>query len=256
MADISQDSLCAPAYSAQVAAQIEAIREQEREHLARELHDVLGGLLMGAKLDVTSLRSRLTGVSPEVDGRLGHLVEILNSAMALKRQIIAGLHPPALSHVGLTASIEQSARAFSGASGIEVRTQLEEAALDAPAQLAVYRLVEEALTNVGKYARATHVAITLRCAGATIEVSVRDDGVGFAAAAAAGPGMGLAGMRFRVEACGGTLSVFSAPGGGTRLLATLPRSRAAMASTSSSDKALPGGLYAPDQIRGLAGRLH
>lgn len=256
MADISQDSLCAPAHSAQVAAQIEAIREQERGHLARELHDVLGGLLMGAKLDVATLRSRLAGASPEVDGRLGHLAEILNSAMALKRQIIAGLQPPALSHAGLTASIEQSARAFSSASGIEVRTQLEEAGLDAAAQLAVYRLVEEALTNVGKHARAAHVTITLRCAGATIEVSVRDDGVGFPATAAAAPGMGLAGMRFRVEACGGTLSVFSVPGGGTRLLATLPRPRTAMASTSPSDKALPGGLYALDQIRSPAGCLH
>jgi signal transduction histidine kinase len=90
----------------------------------------------------------------------------------------------------------------------------------------VYRLVQEALTNIGKYAKARHVAIELGSQDGQVTVSVRDDGVGFDPAHPTTPAYGLVGMRFRVEAEGGTLNIASAPGQGTQLTVSLPAGRA------------------------------
>jgi hypothetical protein len=93
------------------------VREEERGHLARELHDELGALLTAAKLDVARLKSRLGDQPPEVGQRLQHLTETLNSGIALKRRIIEDLRPSSLSNLGLTASLEILAREFSERSG-------------------------------------------------------------------------------------------------------------------------------------------
>ncbi len=201
----------------------ERVRGEEREHLARELHDSLGSLLMIAKLDIASIRSELTGISPSASRHLHHLMEILNQAMALKSRIMDGLEPPLLSSQGLVTTITKLAQDFSSASGIGVTTRLEDVVLPAAAQLAVYRLIEEALTNMGKYASASRSSITLFGADGCIQVAVEDNGVGFKADAQETLGHGLIGMRHRIEACGGVLVVESAPGQGTRLLARLPR---------------------------------
>ena len=234
-------SNCAPPDCAPAAAQVRAIREQERQHLARELHDVLGGLLLGAKLDVACLQSRLDGTSAEVDARLRHLSEVLNNAMALKRQVVQGLQPAVLAEAGLVVAVERLARSFAAASGIKVSVQLAEVALDAPAQLAVYRLVEEALTNIGKHARASEVAITLKDTKRGIEATVRDNGIGMGQVHSA-PGVGLTGMRHRIEACGGILSVSSVARTGTTLRALLQRS-------SAVERAAAGDLHAPDEMK-------
>ncbi|MES2399914.1 MAG: sensor histidine kinase [Pseudomonadota bacterium] len=201
----------------------EQVRIEERKHLARELHDSLGSLLMIAKLDVASIRSELTPVSPSASRRLHHLVEVLNQAMALKSRIMDGLEPPLLSSQGLVKTVAKLAQDFSSASGIVVTTRLEDVVLPASVQLAVYRLIEEALTNMGKYASASRSSITLTCTDDGVQVAVEDDGVGFRADTDNTMGHGLVGMRHRIEACGGALVVESAPGCGTRLLARLPR---------------------------------
>jgi signal transduction histidine kinase len=205
----------------------EQVRLREREHLARELHDALGSLLMSAKLDIACIQPEITRVSPAASEHLRHLTDILNQAMALKRQIIDGLDPPLLLKHGLVKSVANLARDFSSASGIAVTTTLSDVALPAPARLAVYRLVEEALTNIGKYANAAHCSITLRKAEDGVRVEVADDGVGFTADTDDNFGHGLTGMRQRIEACGGELLVDSAPGRGTRLRARLPLGNAA-----------------------------
>ncbi|MES2634133.1 MAG: CHASE3 domain-containing protein [Pseudomonadota bacterium] len=210
---------------AELATHLQNVREEERAHLARELHDELGALLTAAKLDVARLKSRLGALAstPEVEQRLVHLTESLNSGIALKRRIIEDLRPSSLSNLGLTASLEILAREFSERSGIEIATDLESVQLDESRQLTVYRLVQESLTNVGKYAEARQVEISVRDYENHVEVDIRDNGKGFDVASIRTATHGLAGMRHRVEAAGGKLTVSSTPGKGTRIAAVMPK---------------------------------
>jgi signal transduction histidine kinase len=207
---------------ARLATHLQQVREEERGHLARELHDELGALLTAAKLDVARLKSRLgPQATPEVTQRLQHLTETLNSGIALKRRIIEDLRPSSLANLGLTASLEILARECSERTGIEVATRLEPVHLDEAHQLTVYRVVQESLTNMARYAEARHAEVAVHARGIQVEVVVKDDGKGFAPAGRPST-HGLAGMRHRVEAAGGRLAVESAPGQGTRVVAVLP----------------------------------
>ncbi len=219
---LEQEVATRTAQLVELARNIESAREDERHHLARELHDELGALLTAAKLDTARLKSRVASVVPEALERINHLNETLNSGIALKRRIIEDLRPSALSNLGLVAALDILTREFGERSGIEVVKQLEPVALSAAAELSVYRLVQEALTNVTKYARAKRVEVRLAGVGAEVQVNVRDDGVGFDPALLRTSSHGLFGMRYRVEAEGGRLQIDSAPGQGTCLHAVLP----------------------------------
>lgn len=206
----------------ELARHLQTAREDERNRLARELHDELGALLTAAKLDAARLRSRIAALAPEAVERLNHLSETLNSGIALKRRIIEDLRPSALSNLGLVAALDILTREFSERSGIPVEKQLETVPLSAAAELTVYRLVQEALTNITKYAKARHVQVELGARDGKVEVCVQDDGVGFDPSSTGASSHGLFGMRYRVEAEGGELVIRSAPGTGTRIGATLP----------------------------------
>lgn len=206
---------------AELATHLQEVRETERGFLARELHDELGALLTAAKLDVARLKSRLAD-SPEATQRLQHLTELLNSGIALKRRIIEDLRPSSLSNLGLVASLEILGREFADRSGIQVEMVLEPVVIDEAKQLTVYRMIQEGLTNIGKYAEATEATIVLKNYDNHLIVEVTDNGRGFDAQHARPSTHGLAGMRHRVEAAGGKLTVNSAPGEGTRLQAMLP----------------------------------
>lgn len=197
-------------------------REDERQRLARDLHDELGALLTSAKLDAARLRSRLAAELPDALDRLSDLVGKLNSGIALGRRIIEDLRPSTLSHLGLVSTLEIQAREFAERSGVVVHCALDTVSLTPAAELAVYRVVQEAITNITKYATANEVWIGLSQQDGTVQLSVRDDGVGFDAEAQSKSAYGLLGMRFRVQAEGGTLSVVSAPGAGTAIGVRLP----------------------------------
>ena len=208
---------------AELATHLQNVREDERGHLARELHDELGALLTAAKLDVARLKSRLAGNLPEASERLEHLTRTLNTGIALKRRIVEDLRPSSLSHLGLVASLEILAREFEERSGLSIATDLENVELGGAAQLTVYRLVQESLTNIAKYASATQVVISLHNFDSYIMIDVKDNGKGFKLENI-GPGShGLAGMRHRVETAGGKLTVASTEGNGTQVTAVLPR---------------------------------
>lgn len=199
-------------------------REDERSRLARELHDELGALLTAAKLDAARIRPKLADAPPEVHERLKHLTQTLNSGIALKRRIIEDLRPSSLSNLGLTAALEILTREYAERAGIDVETSLEPVQLPDAAQLTVYRMVQEALTNIAKYAQAGTVEISLALDGPMALLTVQDDGIGFDAAQASGRSAhGLTGMRYRVESEGGMFEIDAAPGRGTRLSAWLPR---------------------------------
>ena len=208
----------------ELAQHLQTVREDERYRLARELHDELGALLTAAKLDVARLKSRLgTSASADAFERLAHLNETLNGGIALKRRIIEDLRPSSLSNLGLVAALEILVREFAARSEIPITDRLESVSLGPAAQLTVYRLVQEALTNIAKYAKATRIEVTLEAASpSAARVSVRDDGVGFDLAAPQLATHGLLGMRYRVEAEGGVMRLESSPGQGTLIEATLP----------------------------------
>ena len=208
----------------ELARHLQTVREDERSHLARELHDELGALLTASKLDVARLKSRLGPLTPEVADRLQHWNDGLNSGIALKRRIIEDLRPSSLSNLGLVAALEILLREWSERSEVAVDSELEPVDLRAAAELTVYRLVQEALTNISKYARASKVQVRLMAAAGQVRVSVRDNGVGFDVNESRTSAHGLLGMRYRLETEGGELLLTSSPGAGTLIEATLPES--------------------------------
>jgi signal transduction histidine kinase len=202
---------------------LQTAQEAERGHLARELHDELGALFTSAKLDVARLKARLGGATtPEIDERLKHLAAALNSGIELKRRIIEDLRPSSLGHFGLKASLDILAREFAQRAGLVVDASIDAVRLGESADLTIYRLVQESLTNVAKYAKASRVEIRVRESEGGVEALVADDGVGFEPTAVRRAAHGLTGMRFRVEAEGGRMSVESGLGVGTRIVAWLP----------------------------------
>jgi signal transduction histidine kinase len=206
-----------------LALHLQTVREDERSLLARELHDELGALLTAAKLDAARLKSRLGPLmTPEVRERMAHLNEALNNGIALKRRIIEDLRPSSLSNLGLAAAVEILVREFNARMEIDVQCQVQPVCLGANAELTVYRLVQEALTNIAKYAKATHVGVKVGRVDGKVEVVVRDDGIGFEPSLPRLTAHGLLGMKFRVESEQGEMTIESGPGRGTRICAVLP----------------------------------
>jgi signal transduction histidine kinase len=205
-----------------LAKHLQRVREDERGHLARELHDELGGLLTAAKLDVARVRKRVEGSSPEVAERIQHLSQTLDAGIALKRRIIEDLRPSSLANLGLQRTLEIQCSEFARRSEIRVQAEIGDLELDPECALAVYRVVQEALTNVAKYAQASEVRVRLHGDDEQARLRVQDNGRGFDPKHVRAGSHGLAGMRFRMRSCGGDLVLRTAPGQGTTIEATLP----------------------------------
>jgi signal transduction histidine kinase len=204
---------------------IETAREEERARLARDLHDEMGALLTSAKLDAARIKARLVGIAPEAVARLAHMVETLNQGIELKRNIIENLRPSTLIDLGLAVTLDILAREFAKHSGVTVHCTLATVRLADAAELVVYRVAQEAITNITKYAKASNLWLDLASSGGVAELVLRDDGVGFDTQAPSTSAYGLLGMRFRVEAEHGTLVVTSMPAKGTRIQVRLPELR-------------------------------
>ncbi|MEP7056190.1 MAG: CHASE3 domain-containing protein [Caldimonas sp.] len=234
----------------ELALHLQTVREDERSHLARELHDELGALLTAAKLDAARLKTRLGPMTPEVGERMRHLNEALNSGIALKRRIIEDLRPSSLSNLGLIAALEILIREYSARMELEVESELQLVNLPPSAELTIYRLVQEALTNIAKYAKATRVEVKLLARAGKVEIAVRDDGVGFDTSQRRLATHGLLGMQFRVESESGTMTIVSAPGRGTAIVAVLPEAAfetapgAAATPAATTEPARPVGIDA------------
>jgi signal transduction histidine kinase len=200
-------------------------REDERGRVARELHDEMGGLLTAMKLELARLR-RVPEVPPLALERVAGVEQRLNEGIAVKRRIVENLRPSSLDQLGLIPALEVLCQDVAAGLGVPVHTDFSPVALDKNAELTVYRLVQESLTNVSKYARARQVRVRLAAVGDRVQVSVHDDGQGFDTEAVPAGHHGLLGMRVRVESHAGRLDVRSAPGQGTRVDAELPAARA------------------------------
>lgn len=213
-----------------LAQQYVDLQEGERKALARELHDELGQYLNVIKVDAVGLRDDQRASAGAAHQRASAIVENCNHIHGTLATLIRELRPAGLDELGLAAAVEHCVQTW--------RTRLPEVSLrlsisgdftTLPESIAVtlYRLVQEALTNVAKHAAARHVTISLErpedggAAGDGVEVSVADDGVGTAAGLPT-RGLGLIGMRERVMALQGKLAFTSAPGRGFELCARIP----------------------------------
>ena len=220
----------------ELASHLQVVQEQERDRLARELHDELGALLTAAKFDVARIKSKLPPDNIELTKRLAHLNESLNAGISLKRRIVEDLRPSSLSNLGLEAALEILTSEFAERTGLLVKTDIEAINVGADAELTIYRTVQESLTNIGKYADAKEVVLSLHGYDHHIEVSVEDDGRGFDVDSRQDASHGLPGMRHRIEALHGTLKVSSVSGQGTRVHAVFPRPKAVATDVSRADE--------------------
>ena len=206
-----------------LAGYLLTVREDEKSRLARELHDELGGLLTAAKLNLARMRAKL----PADDYMLERIHQInlhLNSGIALKRRIVEDLQPSALVALGLAVALPDMCSEAGRNMGIEVKANVHVASLPPNTELGIYRIVQEALTNIGKYAQASVVSVELEQSASEILLDIQDNGGGFDLARLKPGQHGLAGMRFRVESLGGTMILASAPGKGTKITVRLPGS--------------------------------
>jgi signal transduction histidine kinase len=224
-----------------LAENLQTAREDERGHIARELHDELGALLTAAKLDAARLKRSLVPVNnPDIDERLSSLTQTLNDGIGLKRRIIEDLRPSSLSNLGVKAAIEILTKGMAQRANLTITTQIDPFDVDQATGITLYRMVQESITNVIKYAKATQVTVLVRRDGPQIHASVTDNGCGFEPKAVHGSAHGLVGMRYRVQARGGRLQVRSATGQGTTVTAVLP-----MAMATPSPKPSPTPISAP-----------
>ena len=212
----------------ELAGHLVDAREDERGRVARELHDEMGGLLTAMKLEFARLR-RVPDLPAAARERVAGIEARLNDGIALKRRIVENLRPSSLDQLGLCTALEMLCADTAVNLGIPVHQHLQAVQLDKDAELTVYRVVQESLTNISKYAKASEVVVNLEPVDQRVRVTVHDNGLGFEMAAAPPGHHGLLGMRVRVESHSGTLTIDSAPGRGTLVRAELPVSGLALA---------------------------
>jgi signal transduction histidine kinase len=198
--------------------------EREKSRLARDLHDELGGILTAAKIDASWLEGFAAGADPEVQQRMRRLSASLDEAVELKRRVIENLRPSLLDHLGLAAAVEWHVQETCSNAGLQSHVQVPETMEPVPPEvaIAVYRIVQESLTNVLKYAQARNVQVELRQPTGRLELRFTDDGVGIPGFEPQHMTHGIAGMRLRARSLGGSFALQTAPGHGTSIFASFP----------------------------------
>ncbi len=203
---------------------LERIREEERTRIAREIHDELGQALTGLKMDLSWFAARLPN-QPVLADKSTAMLKLIDSTVHAVRRLSTELRPAILDNLGLIPAIEWLAQEFQKRTGVtcEFTTDNEELTLDEQRTTALFRICQEALTNVTRYAQARAVTIKLTSAGEQITLHIHDDGRGITEAEArATKSFGLLGMRERARLLGGTFEIRGEPGTGTTLTVRVP----------------------------------
>lgn len=209
-----------------LASQVIRAQEQERQRVARELHDDTAQVLFAQLLRLTALKS---SAYPEVQQTASDMEEMTVEALEGVRRLALELRPPALDDLGLVAALEGLAQRFSDQLGIPVDYQARgtRSRFSPEVEVVLYRVAQEALTNILKHARAAHVWIDLDRGEHDVTLSIRDDGVGFDPQVTRTndpmrSGLGVFGMQERAALAGGTLRIWQRPGGGSEVFAFIP----------------------------------
>lgn len=205
---------------------LQHLQEDERRHIAREIHDEFGAVFTAANLSLYRLGNQLQAAPPQTRELLASTKEMIANAGKALDDIVNGLHPQMLNHLGLAATLEWYIGEFEKRTGICcVRTLTEDGeALEEQQTIALFRCLQESLTNVAKHAAASLIRVVFAIDATDLSLSVADNGKGFTAGALGAPdSFGIRGMNARIAQLGGTLKVQRQKPEGTRVLVTLPR---------------------------------
>jgi len=208
-----------------LSGQIRTAQEQERKNLSRELHDQVGQMLTGLRMELTGI-ARIHGNSEsEVSLRIARAKGTVEQTLRIVRNIAMLLRPSMLDDLGLAPALAWLVKEVERSRGFEIHSEIDPAvdALPDAYRTCVYRVVQEALTNASRHSEARKVDVTLKSAGAWVTGLIADDGRGFGRGAPRSQGLGLLGMEERVRELGGNIRIVSAHGKGTRVEFRLPR---------------------------------
>ncbi len=196
--------------------------EQERQHIARELHDQTGQVLVGLKLQLQLLSGMLSEEQQEAKRELAALRSQLQTAASQLKDLAKKLRPPTLDELGFEASLRQLVSDYRHKVPFEIQVQFESASrLENDTETALFRIAQEGLTNIIKHAQASRVEIRFGLVDRQRQLLIRDNGIGFDSEDV-GAGLGLIGMKERVKMFGGSIEVDSNPGSGTTIRVLLP----------------------------------
>jgi len=200
------------------------VQEAERRRLARDLHDGIGQTLTALKHQLDVVEQFSTGLPPAARTRLRDAAELAAQALHETRELSRLLRPQILDDLGLEPALRWLTRTFGERTGVALEVDLAgvEGRLPPEVETLAYRVVQEALNNVGKHSGAGRAQVLARRDAAEIELVISDDGRGFDATVSGADGSGLRGMRDRVELFGGRIDIASRPGRGTRIVARVP----------------------------------
>ncbi len=209
-----------------LAQRLESVREEERGRISRELHDELGQVLTALKLDLSWVQTKVEPENRALQETLTSMLSRVDSTIDNVRRIIAELRPAVLDDLDLFAAVAWLTEQFEERTGIRCQVALEDGGhrVEGERATALFRVLQEALTNIARHARATRASVVLRADGGAIRLEVRDNGRGFQPEALAEwEGLGLLGMRERVRSLGGTIEIDSGEGRGTVVRAEVDR---------------------------------
>ena len=202
---------------------LQAVQEAEKSKLARDIHDELGSILVSAKMDASWVQQHLPD-APALMEKQSRLLSMLDEGVQIKRRLIEELRPTLLDNLGLCAALEWQTTEVCRRAQLTYHLQLpeEEPTLSSEATIGLFRIVQEALTNIVRYAKAKNVWIDLSAQPDEVSLRVRDDGIGIPEKAAHKLSHGLLGMRERVIALKGEFNIETAPGRGTSIVVRVP----------------------------------
>ncbi|NVM79144.1 signal transduction histidine kinase [Duganella sp. SG902] len=212
----------------ELAAHRESAREDERKHIARELHDELGQSLTALRMRAALLRVRFGADVPGLNEQVRDMTELVDRSLSVVRNVATSLRPTVLD-LGIGSALEWLVDEFRTHSGLNcsLTLMLEEQGSPGEQQaIALFRIVQESLTNIARHADASETTVTLRCAGGRCELQIVDDGRGFDLAQARPHSFGLLGIRERVLSLDGKVTISSVPGSRTCIEVILPRASA------------------------------
>lgn len=210
-----------------LSARLHSAREEEGARIAREIHDELGGILTGLKWDLEKIDTNLKGSNElsEIHKRINSMTTLIETTINTVRRIASELRPGVLDDLGLVAAIEWQVEQFQSRSGLKCHwtNRAREVELSRERATAVFRILQEILTNVLRHARATNLYVKLARSKHFFELEVRDDGVGIAASQRMNSrSLGLLGMKERALLVGGAVRITGKEGGGTTVLVRVP----------------------------------
>jgi PAS domain S-box-containing protein len=212
-----------------LATQLQNVREAERKYLSRELHDSLGQVLTALKIDLSVLAQRMPPSSRSLRAKLRAAQALVDTAMEVTHRVATELRPGILDDLGLVPAVRWAALEFERRTGLGCATEIRglEAGVDDALATTIFRILQEALTNVARHADASSVQVTLAEDGRELTLVVQDDGKGIAATdAGRARNLGLLGMRERVSAWGGSVEVRGQPERGTTVHVRIPLAQA------------------------------